>query len=147
MYCWCIKQYFIRNRKLSYKILFIMYIFIEQPHKKKADFWKRRLSHIYELAAIFDDHYLDRDFMKSIFLISTIFLQFLSVVALKLLDNFWLIIGIFILSIAIGGLLKFSKTINNVTVLNIGWGLFYGSLTSLGLVIIFMIWLSFNFPK
>ena len=85
--------------------------------------------------------------MKSIILISTIFLQFLSVVALKLLDNFGLIIGIFILSIAIGGLLKFSKTINNVTVLNIGWGLFYGSLTSLGLVIVFMIWLSFNFPK
>ena len=85
--------------------------------------------------------------MKSVFLIVTVALQFLSIVALKLLDNFWLIIGIFILSIVIGGLIKFSKTVNNATVINIGWGLFYGSLTSLGLVIIFMIWLSFNFPK
>jgi hypothetical protein len=85
--------------------------------------------------------------MKSIFLVATIGLQFLSVFTLKLLDNFFLIIGIFIFCIAIGGIINFSKPTKNSTIKNIGWGLFYGSLTSLGLVTVFMIWLSFNFPK
>ena len=83
--------------------------------------------------------------MKYIFLIATVALQFLSVLTLKLLDNFSVIIGIFILSLVIGGLIKFSNTNKKSAVANIGWGLLFGSLTSLGLVIIFMIWLSFNF--
>ena len=55
---------------------------------------------------------------------------------------------IFILCLVVGGLINFSKkdTKKEITIA-IGWGLFYGSLTSLGLVIFFMIWLSFNFPK
>ena len=86
--------------------------------------------------------------MKYLYLIVTILLQFLSVVTLKLLDSFYLIIAIFILCLLIGGLINFSKkdTKKDMTIA-IGWGLFYGSLTSLGLVIVFMIWLSFNFPK
>lgn len=85
--------------------------------------------------------------MKYIFLIATLILQFISVLSLKLLDNFSVVIGIFVLNIVIGGLIKFSKTNTNLTVANIGWGLYYGSLTSIGLIIVFMIWLSFNFPK
>ena len=86
--------------------------------------------------------------MKHLFLIATIILQFLSVVTLKLLDNFYLIILIFILCLVIGGLINFSNKDTKKEMTNaIGWGLFYGSLTSLGLVIVFMIWLSFNFPK
>ena len=91
-------------------------------------------------------HYT-KDIMKYIFLIATLALQFLSVLTLKLLDNFPVIIGIFILSIVVGGLIKFSKPSTNLTIANIGWGLFYGSITSLGLIIAFTIWLSFNFPK
>ena len=86
-----------------------------------------------------------RQFHEILFLIVTVALQFLSVLTLKLLDNFFVIIGIFILSLLIGGLIKFSKTTKKSIVANIGWGLYFGSLTSLGLVIIFMIWLSFNF--
>jgi general stress protein CsbA len=86
--------------------------------------------------------------MKYFFLVVTIALQFLSVVTLKLLDSFWLIITIFILSLVVGGLMNFSNRETKITkTSNIGWGLFYGSLTSLGLVIVFTIWLSFNFPK
>ncbi len=86
--------------------------------------------------------------MKYLFLVATIALQFLSVVSLKLLDSFWLIIAIFILSLIVGGVMNFSnRETKNAKTNNIGWGLFYGSLTSLGLVIIFTIWLSFNFPK
>jgi hypothetical protein len=85
--------------------------------------------------------------MKYIFLATTIALQFLSVLTLKLLDSFYLIIGVFILCVVVGGIINFSQPTNNSTTKNIGWALFYGSLTSLGLIIVFMIWLSFNFPK
>lgn len=86
--------------------------------------------------------------MKYIFLAATIALQFLSVFTLKLLDSFWLIITIFILALVAGGVMNFSNRKTGTTkTKNIGWGLFYGSLTSLALVILFMIWLSFNFPK
>jgi len=85
--------------------------------------------------------------MKYIFFTVTLALQFLSILTLKLLDNFTLIIVILILSIVFGGIIKFSNEKSNLTIANIGWGLFYGSVTSLGLIIIFIIWLSFNFPK
>lgn len=86
--------------------------------------------------------------MKYIFLVATLALQFLSVLTLKLLDSFWLIITIFVLSMVVGSVLNFSNRERETTVINkIGWGLFYGSLTSLAIVIIFMVWLSFNFPR
>jgi hypothetical protein len=85
--------------------------------------------------------------MKYLFLIATVFLQFLLVLTLKLLDSFDVIIAIFILCLGIGAFINFSKKKSkNGTVNPVGWGLFYGSLASLGLVIVFTIWLSFNFP-
>ena len=77
--------------------------------------------------------------MKYFFLIATIVLQVSIALTLKLLDNFDLIIMIFIISLSVGGLINFSK--NQIKIKNVGWGLFYGSLTSLGIVLIFMIWL------
>ena len=85
--------------------------------------------------------------MKYFFLTLTIALQFLSVLTLKLLDSFYLIIEIFLACLLIGAIINFSKADYNPTTIKIGWGLFYGSLTSLGLIIVFMIWLSFNFPR
>jgi hypothetical protein len=85
--------------------------------------------------------------MKYLFLIATIALQFLSVLTLKLLDSFGLILGIFVLCLLVGGIIHFSKKNTNLTIANIGWGLFFGSLSSLLLVIVFTIWLAFNFPK
>ncbi|MTI41088.1 hypothetical protein [Fulvivirga lutimaris] len=77
--------------------------------------------------------------MKIITYLITISFQLLSVWSLKLLDSFSLIIVIFI-SCVIGGF--FLKRIKSTT--NLGWGLFFGSLTSLVITIGFTIWLSFN---
>ena len=86
--------------------------------------------------------------MKYFFFIATILLHFISVKALKLLDNFWLIIIIFFLTLFIGTLLNFSNPQTKTKISKqIGWGLFYGSLTSIVVIVILMIWLSFNFPK
>lgn len=75
-------------------------------------------------------------------------LQFLAVRTLKLLDSFPFIIGIFISCLVIGSILYFSNDDTKKSVANqIGWGLFYGSLTTLALVVIFMIWFSFNLPR
>jgi uncharacterized BrkB/YihY/UPF0761 family membrane protein len=80
--------------------------------------------------------------------IATISFQFVLVVSLKLLDNFWLIIALLFLCLAVGGVVHFTnKNKKTSTVNSIGWGLFYGSITSLALIIIFMIWLYFYFPK
>lgn len=85
--------------------------------------------------------------MKYVFLLATIVLQFLLLFALKLFDNFYLIIGIFVLCLIIGGIANFSNAAANSTAKRIGWGLFYGSLITLGLLAIFIAWLSFNFAK
>ncbi len=69
----------------------------------------------------------------------------ISIIAIfKLLDDFSLIITVYIISLVCGLLLKFySKN----SLKKIGWGLFYGSITSLILVGGFMIWLESNYPK
>ena len=86
--------------------------------------------------------------MKYLILVITLVLQFISVMTLKLLDSFALIIAIFLMCLVVGGFMNFAKRESVKTKTNIiGWGLFYGSLSSLGLVILFTIWLSFNFPK
>jgi hypothetical protein len=85
--------------------------------------------------------------MKYIFLLATLALQFLVVKSLKLLDNFTAIIGVFLLSILIGIIMKYALTNKNSILANVGWGILYGSLTAIGLVVIFIIRLSFNFPK
>ena len=85
--------------------------------------------------------------MKYFFMVITLAFQFLVVKSLKLLDNFAVIIGVFALCILIGAILRFSKANVNQTTANFGWGLLYGSLSAIGMVVIFMIWLSFNFPK
>jgi hypothetical protein len=77
--------------------------------------------------------------------ISTILVQFLLVVNLKLLDNTYLILSLFFVFTLIGKFLKIAFKKSNVQ--QIGNGILFGSLTSLSLTIIFLIWLFFNFPK
>jgi hypothetical protein len=87
-----------------------------------------------------------RQKLKITSFILTILIQFLSIVVLKLLDDFHLIIMIFIACLAVGLLAKlFNPTNSNIQ--KIGWGLLFGSLTSLTLTVLFVVWLSFNFPK
>jgi hypothetical protein len=62
----------------------------------------------------------------------------------KLLDDFNLIITMYTISL-VGGLLLKLYAKNNLK--KVGWGLFYGAITSLILVIGFIIWLAINYPK
>jgi len=83
---------------------------------------------------------------KIISFLLTLLIQFLSILTLKLLDNFYLIILIFIACLITGYIFRTNTSSTSVKK-EIGWGLFYGSITSLLLTIVFIIWLSFNFPK
>ena len=62
----------------------------------------------------------------------------------KLLDDFSFIITIYTISL-IGGLLLKLYAKNSFK--KIGWGLFYGAVASLILVVSFMSWLAVNYPK
>ncbi len=83
---------------------------------------------------------------KTASFILTISIQFLAILSLKLLDNFFLIIMIFIACL-LGGRSMKSSSSSNSQKKEIGWGIFYGSLTSLTLTIVFIIWLVLNYPK
>ena len=85
--------------------------------------------------------------MKIISFIATLTFHFLSVFTLKLLDNFSIIIGIFLASLVGGFIIKYSSGNSKTWIKNTGWGLIYGSLTSIGLLISFVIWATFNWPK
>ncbi|KAA2223687.1 hypothetical protein FW780_05650 [Chryseobacterium sediminis] len=85
--------------------------------------------------------------MKYFFLILTIVIQLLLIISLQLLDSFETIIGIFIICLFMGALIYFSKSAKIVSLKNLGFGLFYGSLISLVSVVAFITWLSYNFPK
>jgi hypothetical protein len=84
--------------------------------------------------------------MKYFYLILTVLLQFLCLRVIKLLDNPTILLAIVGLSLLIGILVKLNNK-ENKPLRDLGWGLFYGSLASLALLVVFMIWLSFNFPK
>lgn len=76
----------------------------------------------------------------------TAILDFLLVYFLKLLDNFWLIISMLSLKVTIIGIFYFSQNTNRVSKA-ILWGIFYASLFFLTVLILFVVWLVFNFPK
>ena len=90
--------------------------------------------------------YMGKILTKIISFLATLLIQFLSILTLKLLDNFSLIILIFIACIITGYIFR-TNTSSTSPKKEIGWGLFYGSIASLLSIIVFMIWLSFNFPK
>lgn len=89
---------------------------------------------------------MEKIITKIISFLLTLLIQFLSILTLKLLDNFYLIILIFIACLITGHIFR-TNTSSTSAKKEIGWGLFYGSITSLLLTIVFIIWLSFNFPK
>jgi uncharacterized protein YqgC (DUF456 family) len=84
--------------------------------------------------------------MKILAFVSTVVFQLLCILKLKLLDNFGLIIVIF-LGCLIGGWIIRDTSQSTTTASKIGWGLLFGSLFSLGSGLLFMLWLAFNFPK
>ena len=73
--------------------------------------------------------------MKYLALIATLGLHFLAVLTLKLLDNPSTIIIILISSLTIGLVLKSRKGNQKIdNAYKVGWGMFYGSVTSLAIV-------------
>ena len=83
--------------------------------------------------------------MSKISFFAAIIFQFLLVLNLKLLDNTYLIFCLFSACLLIGLFLKLIFKKSNIQ--QIGNGILFGSLTSLSLTIIFLIWLTYNFPK
>ena len=82
--------------------------------------------------------------LKKISLILTLLVHILIVGVFKLLDSFSLIFSIYFTFLIIGFLLKFYSK-NKFK--EIGWGLFYASITSIIFVGSFLIWLDSNYPK
>ena len=78
--------------------------------------------------------------MKYIFLAVTIAFQFLFIFKFDFIDDFPPILWFFIFCLVTGGFIQFSKTVNNLTLLNFGWGLFYGSIISFTQMIIYIVW-------
>jgi len=83
--------------------------------------------------------------MKIVVYILTILLQLLSIISLKLLDNFYLILTIIFACLILGLVFKTDKRLN-ATLKAVGWGLLYGSITSITGGAIFMVWLVLNYP-
>ncbi len=82
--------------------------------------------------------------MKYLYLVLTLMIQFICVREFKLFDNMYLIFIIFIVTLLSGLGMYNSKS---KTFKDLGWGLLFGSLSSIALIFVFMIWLSFNYPK
>ncbi len=79
--------------------------------------------------------------MKALFFTLTILLHLLFVLTLKLLDD-KIIIAIFLGCLILGLIIKIIEKNKKSLLSDIGWGLFYGSITSSALVITFLFWLA-----
>jgi len=78
--------------------------------------------------------------MKAISYALTLSIHIILVFSLKLLDDFRLIVLALFISLLTGTILNFFS--QNPLAKNIGWGIFYGSLTSIIILAVFMLWLS-----
>jgi hypothetical protein len=76
--------------------------------------------------------------MKYVYALLTISLHFIIVLILKLLDNYTLILLIFIGSLFIGLVIRSGAAKNNTQVKDAGWGLRAGSLISIIAIALFM---------
>jgi len=84
--------------------------------------------------------------IKPISFLSTFFIQLFILFFVKILDNLFEFIVFLTCCILIGFFIKVKKA-STVKMKEIGWGVLYGSLTTLTLISSFLIWLVYNFPK
>lgn len=82
--------------------------------------------------------------MKAAYFIITLIVHTILVFTLKLLDNFYLILGIMLAGVVAGTIILIRK---NAKFKNVGWGICYGSALSLIMLIVFTTWLSYNYPQ
>lgn len=85
--------------------------------------------------------------MKFISIILTVIIHLMVVIKLKLLDNFNVIFGIILATLIISliTMLLTKKSDNHLS--KIFSGVFYGSMISTTSILIFTLWLYYNFPK
>jgi hypothetical protein len=75
--------------------------------------------------------------MKALFFGLTLLVHIALTVTIKLSGYFYLLIGIVLLSMLIGYMLKRMGT--SLYAKDLGWGLFYGSITSMSIIIIIVL--------
>jgi amino acid permease len=75
--------------------------------------------------------------MKIISFIVTLFMHFLIILSLKLLDNFNTILIIVFASTIIGLSIKLFYKNHNTNLNHLGWGILYGSLTAFISILLF----------
>lgn len=83
--------------------------------------------------------------MKIASFVITVLILAIMVFSIKALDNIEFIYGIPFLLIVLGFVMRRNK--KSKLIRNVGVGIFYSSLTVLVLLMIFFIWLIYNFPK
>jgi hypothetical protein len=84
--------------------------------------------------------------MKYFVFALTLIGHFIAILTLKLLDNFFPVIFILLGSVVFG-LITLTTNDKKSKRRKIGWGLFYGSITSLTLTIAFMIYLNYALSR
>jgi len=75
--------------------------------------------------------------MRILFLIFTLLVHMLLVVTIKLTGYFYWVIGVVLLSMLIGFILKQKSAAQRSK--DLGWGMFYGSIISLSLLILSLV--------
>jgi len=80
--------------------------------------------------------------MRYLLIFLTLIFHFTLILTVKLLDNFSLIIVILFASLILGLIILITARDKKSIIREFGWGLFFGSLTSIALTIMFIIYLS-----
>ena len=75
--------------------------------------------------------------MKALFFGLTLLVHIVLTVTIRFSGYFYLLIGIVLLSMLIGFMLK--RIAKSVYAKDLGWGLFYGSITSISIIIIILL--------
>jgi len=84
---------------------------------------------------------------KTITFVLIVLIQLALIIELKLLDDFYPIITVISLCALIGLIIRLTLPKQQIKIRNIGWGILYGSITSMLLTIVFIVWLNYNYPQ
>jgi hypothetical protein len=85
--------------------------------------------------------------MKYVCLALTLLAEYLLIRVFKMLDNTDVLIIIFVSVLLIGMFITIYNKKVSKTIKNIGWGMLYGSISTIVLMVVFFLWLSYNPPR
>jgi len=84
--------------------------------------------------------------LKIVSVVGTVILLFIAIYELYPSDHFLAILGVYLAVLLVGIFLN-SPNQASVIYRSIGWGVIGGLLSSIIIIIGFIVWLSFNFPQ